>query len=146
MWGRRLARGRENARLARAVEAADEIRDEQEVAWAIVGGRDGQLTIVRVFHTAGARTVQALIEPRGEVERVERGLRWPGLAAVILRAMGFRGRRRSRMAYNASGVKPVHHERQGRSTDLQRLPIAGEVFRWEARTCRILEGRRWPNG
>jgi hypothetical protein len=88
-WGARMARGRANARLARAQDAAEELRDRREVAGALVWDRDGRLTIVRVFHESGRRTVEATVEPRGKPPRTARGLRRPGLAAVVLEAMGF---------------------------------------------------------
>ena len=88
-WGARMARGRENARLARAQNAAMELRDRREVAGALVWDRDGRLTIVRVSHESGRRTVEATVEPRGESPRTVRGLRRPGLAGVVLTAMGF---------------------------------------------------------
>jgi hypothetical protein len=88
-WGARMARGRGNARLARVVEAAEAVRNRREVAGALVWDRDGRLTIVRVSHESGRRTVEATVEPRGEAMRTVRGLRRPGLAAVVLAAMGF---------------------------------------------------------
>ena len=88
-WGARMARGRENARLTRAQDAAEELRDRREVAGALVWDREGRLTIVRVSHESGRRTVEATVEPRGESPRTVRGLRRPGLAGVVLTAMGF---------------------------------------------------------
>jgi hypothetical protein len=88
-WGARLARGRENARLVRAVEAAEAVRDLVEVAGALVWDRDGRMTIVRVGHVSGRRTVEATVEERGKSARTRRGLRSPGLGRVILQAMGF---------------------------------------------------------
>ena len=92
-WGARMARGRENARLARAQDAAMELRDRREVAGALVWDRDGRLTIVRVSHDAGRRTVEATVEPHGEAMHTVRGVRRPGLANVVLTAMGFGARR-----------------------------------------------------
>ena len=66
-----------------------ELRDRREVAGALIWDRDGRLTIVRVSHDAGRRTVEATVEPRGEQPRTVRGVRRPGLADVVLKAMGF---------------------------------------------------------
>ena len=84
-----MARGRENARLTRAQDAAMDLRDRREVAGALIWDRDGRMSIVRVFHESGRRTVEATVEPRGEQPRTVRGVRRPGLAEVVLKAMGF---------------------------------------------------------
>ena len=88
-WGAKLARGRENARLARAIAAAEDVRTRRQIAGALVWDRAGSMTIIQVMHDAGARTVEAEIAPRGGPDHTRRGLRWPGVAAVVLRAMGF---------------------------------------------------------
>ena len=91
-WGARLSRGRANARLAHALELAEEIRDTKRVAWALVGRRDGTLALVEVEHDTGARTVRAVVSESGKLVETAAGLRGLGLARVVLRAMGF-GRR-----------------------------------------------------
>ena len=79
-WGRRLTRGRENARLARALAAGEEIRDTRVVAGALVWDRACRLTLIRAMHDTGARTVTVCVEPCGGDARDVRGVRAPGLA------------------------------------------------------------------
>ena len=121
-WGARMARGRENARLARAQAAAVELRDRRELAGALVWDRDGRLTIVRVFHESGRRTVEATVEPRGEPPRTARGLRRPGLAQVVLKAMGFGAPdKRVRIAQAASQGATVPRQGPSATTILRKF-------------------------
>jgi hypothetical protein len=117
-----MARGRENARLARAQAAAVELRDRRELAGALVWDRDGRLTIVRVFHESGRRTVEATVEPRGEPPRTARGLRRPGLAQVVLKAMGFGAPdKRVRIAQAASQGATVTRQGPSATTILRKF-------------------------
>jgi hypothetical protein len=94
-WASRLVRGRENARLERAMECAAEIRDTRQVASGLLWDRSGTLSVVSVFHDTGRRTVEVCIERRGGKRQIRRAVRSPGLAALVLECWGF-GRRSPR--------------------------------------------------
>jgi hypothetical protein len=82
-----MARGRENARLARAVDAAADLRQTVEIAGALVWDRDGRMTILRVLHDFGSRRFRLSIE-RGDDARSARNQSPAGVARHIIAEMG----------------------------------------------------------